>query len=329
MGQGEKRISNRGDGQGRAVVLALATVACWSTVAAAFKLSLRSVSAPELVAGSSFFAVVFLLPLVFRQERSRGRAWAGRGGCAARARLGWWLRTGMLGFLNPFLYYLILFTAYDRLPARFAQPLNYTWPLVLSVLAVPFLGQRLDRRGVGGIFLGLTGVAVLSSDGRLDVAWPSLSGGLLALGSSVIWAVYWIGSRRMAEAEEQRGGDVPGAATRRAGFFGAGFIWMVLWLLITGGGTLIPWKNPVWWAGSAYVGLMEMALPFSLWSAAVAARDKTTGIALFIYLSPFISLIPIHFILGEPIPPTTVGGLAVLVLGIALQEATGSSRRNV
>ena len=34
------------------------------------------------------------------------------------------------GFLNPFLYYIILFKAYSLLPAQEALSLNYTWPLV-------------------------------------------------------------------------------------------------------------------------------------------------------------------------------------------------------
>jgi drug/metabolite transporter (DMT)-like permease len=55
---------------------------------------------------------------------------------AARGRLGLlagmsrrqWLLSAGLGFMNPFLYYVLLFRAYDLLPAQQAQPLNYTWP---------------------------------------------------------------------------------------------------------------------------------------------------------------------------------------------------------
>ena len=45
--------------------------------------------------------------------------------------------------LNPFLYYLVLFRAYDLLPAQEAQPLNYTWPIVLVLLSAIMLHQRL------------------------------------------------------------------------------------------------------------------------------------------------------------------------------------------
>ena len=72
------------------------------------------------------------------------------------------LREGAIfALLNPVLYYLVLFEAYDRLPAQIAQPLNYTWAIVLALLAVPVLGQRLTLRMGLGIFIGYLGVVVL------------------------------------------------------------------------------------------------------------------------------------------------------------------------
>ena len=42
-----------------------------------------------------------------------------------------WLYYAGLGLLNPVAYYLVLFKAYDLLPAQVAQPINYAWPIVL------------------------------------------------------------------------------------------------------------------------------------------------------------------------------------------------------
>ena len=50
-----------------------------------------------------------------------------------------------MGLINPCLYYFLLFGAFDRLPAQEAQPLNYTWALVLAYMSVPFLGHRLRK----------------------------------------------------------------------------------------------------------------------------------------------------------------------------------------
>jgi uncharacterized membrane protein YwaF len=41
-----------------------------------------------------------------------------------------YLNSAILGFLNPFFYYVILFKAYELLLAQEAQPLNQTWAVV-------------------------------------------------------------------------------------------------------------------------------------------------------------------------------------------------------
>jgi len=51
--------------------------------------------------------------------------------------------SSLLGFLNPFLYYIVLFKAYSMLPAQEAQALNYTWPLIVVILSIPLLNQRM------------------------------------------------------------------------------------------------------------------------------------------------------------------------------------------
>ena len=53
-----------------------------------------------------------------------------------------------LGLINPFLYYLVLFKAYDLLPAQEAQAINYTWALMLAFLSVIFLKQKLTLKDI-------------------------------------------------------------------------------------------------------------------------------------------------------------------------------------
>ena len=68
-----------------------------------------------------------------------------------------YLRSAALGFLNPFLYYLVLFEAYDRLPAQEAQPLNYMWPIVVVILSAPLLKQPIGRVSLAGIAVSFFG----------------------------------------------------------------------------------------------------------------------------------------------------------------------------
>ena len=170
--------------QTKAYAYALTTVLLWSTVASAFKLSLRHVDHFQLLLVACAVSILVLSVILVVQGRWRlVLSYSGRQYAQSLA----------LGLLNPFLYYLILFKAYDLLPAQEAQPLNYTWALTLAFLSVPLLGQRLSVRDLLAGLVSYSGVVVIATRG--DVSGLHFSdplGVVLALGSTVIWALYWI-----------------------------------------------------------------------------------------------------------------------------------------
>jgi hypothetical protein len=44
-------------------------------------------------------------------------------------------------------------------------------------------------------------------------------------------------------------------------------------------------------------------------------------VSIFIYLSPFLSLVFIHVLVGEIILPSTYAGLVLIIAGIGIQQA--------
>ncbi|MFT7692382.1 MAG: drug/metabolite transporter (DMT)-like permease, partial [Candidatus Latescibacterota bacterium] len=102
-------------------------------MASAFKLSLRYLDYAQLLLYACGVSTLVLGSIVLVQKKV-GLVFAG----GRRA----WLRSLALGLLNPLVYYLVLFSAYERLPAQEAQPLNYTWALTLTLLSIPLLKQR-------------------------------------------------------------------------------------------------------------------------------------------------------------------------------------------
>ena len=125
--------------QKQAYVYALTAVLMWSTVAAAFKITLRYLDYLHLLLFSSCTACVILFVVLVSQKKLPLLK-----SCSGRD----FLYSAFLGFLNPYLYYVILFKAYSLLPAQEAQPLNYTWPVVLVLLSIPLLKQRITLRSV-------------------------------------------------------------------------------------------------------------------------------------------------------------------------------------
>ena len=270
--------------QTQAYLYAVASVLLWSTVATAFKLTLRHIDYIQLLVFSSIVSAAILLVVLVSQGRIGVLGeWTGRD----------YLRSAMMGLLNPFLYYVVLFKAYSLLPAQQAQPLNYTWPITLTLLSIPLLGQKVKATSIVAILVAFAGVVVISTEGRLaSLEVDSPLGVSLAVGSSVIWALYWILNMR-DEREE--------TAKLLASFcFGA--IYIVILAAATGRLQVPSMRAAI---GASYVGLFEMGLTFVLWLKALRLSRTTVQVSILIYLSPFLSLVLIHFFLDEAILPAT------------------------
>lgn len=283
----------------KAYLYAGLAIAAWSTVASAFKLSLRHLSPAELLLYAALTSTL-VLAAVITLQRGWGtlRAW----------RRGDYLTSLMLGLLNPFLYYLVLFGAYDRLPAQEAQPLNYAWPIVLVLLSAVFLRQRITPATVLAMGISLAGVAVISTRGDLlAMRFTDRLGVTLALASTVIWAGYWLLNLR----------DGRDPVVRMWVSFVFGSIATVAYVLLFEALRLPPARAL---AGAAYVGCFEMGLAFVWWLSALRHARNTAQVSGLIFLSPFFSLVLIHFAVGEPIYLSTVIGLILIVAGIIAQQ---------
>ena len=215
----------------------------------------------------------------------------------------------LLGAINPFLYYLTLFYAYDLLSAQEAQAINYSWGILLALLSVPILGQRLRREDLLAGLLCYLGVLVIATRGDLlSLHFQSVSGLLFALGSTLLWALYWLFNTRM-DAE-----PLPLLFLN----FLTGTLLLSLYLFVFKGGVEFPGLAGA--LGALYVGLFEMGITFVLWLKAMKLADSTASISNLIYLSPFLSLIFIRFIVGETIFSSTLIALALILGGLWIQQ---------
>ncbi len=281
----------------------VAAILLWSTVASAFKIALRTASPGELHAYAVSASTVFLVGLA----ASRGRLRSVVPSCPREA-----LTSAAAGFLNPFLYYRVLFCAYDRLPAQEALVLNYLWPITLSVLAVPFLGQPLRLENLAALLVSFAGVVVIGTRGNIaGVRFEDPLGVALAAGSSLVWASYWIVNVR----------DTREAETKLTQGFIFGLAYVLLGF-VSRGPRLLPWEGML---ASLYVGLFEMGVTFTLWLAALKRAERAARISNLVFLSPCLSLVVVHLVVGEPIARSTGLGLGLILLGIVLQAPTRPS----
>jgi drug/metabolite transporter (DMT)-like permease len=221
-----------------------------------------------------------------------------------------YLFSALLGFLNPFLYYLVIFKAYTLLPAQMAQPLNMIWGIVLVLISIPILKQKVRVIDMLALLVCFSGVVVISTQGNLSgFHIDSPLGVLLAVGSSLVWSFYWVLNVR---------DKLDGVLRLFLNFvFGFGFILLTIIFIF-------PIKAPVLEGvlGAFYIGLFEMGLAFALWVKALKLADAAVNIAILIYIVPFISFIFIHLFVGEQIHLSSVFGAAMIVAGILLNKYT-------
>lgn len=282
----------------RSYLFAGAAVLMWSTVATAFKLALAALDLFQLLFIAVLVSVIVLLGVL---------ASMGRLGELLPVFRSHWRFTLVAGLLNPCLYYIILFEAYDRLPAQVAQPINYTWAIVLAFLSMLVLKQRIRAIDfvAGGIcYLGVFVIATQGSlAGLMDADWIGLA---LAILSTLVWAIYWVANIR----------------DTRESIVGMALNFLVALPVVTVMLTLFStWHfDATGIPAAVWVGAFEMSLAFVCWSMALRSNDNAAKIGNLIFLSPFLSLIFISQILGEQIHMTTYAGLVLIVGGLILQQ---------
>ena len=281
-----------------AYIYALLAVFFWSTVATAFKISLKYVDFLQLLFISSLTSTIVLFLILVSTGKMR---------LLRTLDFQQILRSLLAGFLNPFLYYVVLFKAYSLLPAQEAQPLNYTWPLVLVLFSVILLKQRIRVKDIFGLLIGFSGVIVISTRGNLlSLKLSDPLGVSLAVGSAFIWSAFWIFNMK-----DERDDILKLFLNFLFGFF---FVSIAVMLFSR------PYLDVHGVPPAIYVGMFEMGITFVVWLKALNLSETTALVSNLVFLSPFISLIFIHFILGEGILLSTIAGLILIVLGILVQK---------
>ncbi len=291
----------------RALGFGLSAVLLWSTVATAFKLTLAEFTPIQMLCVASIVSAIALTII-----------------CAVQGKLNqlsdtfisnpWYYL--LLGLINPLAYYLILFKAYDLLPASQAQAINYSWAITLTLMAAVFLGQKIRSKDWIACALSYLGVVVIATQGNLmSMEFESPLGVGLALLSTLLWAGYWILNTK------NKADPVIGVLL---GFLVA--IPFTIGLSVYEGAS---WEtiSAKGWAAVTYVGLFEMGITFVLWLSALKSTQNTARISNLIFASPFISLLLLATIIGEQIHPSTLIGLILIISGLVIQQVTFGKKK--
>ncbi len=281
--------------ENKAIVFGLGAVLAWSTVATAFKLALEYANPLNLVFYSALFSTIILFLANFNRIKSYNIS-------DIKSNL---KKSLLPGFINPFVYYIVLFSSYDMLPASHAQIINYSWGIILAILSAVVLKKHLKAKSIIGIIVSFAGTGIVIAGASSSNKEIHLLGYILAFFSAFLWAVYWILNIKDSRNANEK-------------LFWNFFISLILILCYSAiDADILTFQKEVI-IYSAYIGTFEMGLTFILWGKALYYSDNTAKISNLIYLSPFLSLILINAVLKEAIEMSAVLGLMLIVIGLII-----------
>ncbi len=173
-----------------AILCVLGASACFSVVSALIKAVATDIPAFEIALFRSAVVGLAVLPLLHRR---------GGLGLLLRTRNPWGhvMRTGF-GFTGM----VTSFYGYAHLPLATNTALGFAMPLFLTILSVPFLGERVGWRRVTAVLAGMLGVLVMVQPWQASSAALPLVPVLVVLAGVVCWAFSMISIRRLGAGGE-------------------------------------------------------------------------------------------------------------------------------
>ncbi len=181
-------------------------------------------------------------------------------------------------------------------------------PLLTSVAAAIFLGERLGPRRITGFGLGLVGVALLNRVWSDDFKWSGLTASLIFLSSFICESAYSV----MGKPVVQKAGAMRTVAVSL-------IVGLVINLMIDGAGTLEAAKklNTTAWVLLVTMAIVTTVIAYSLWF--VVIRDAPVSVAaLTVFAQSVFGVIIAVLWIGEKVHWGHVLGSLAIAGGMGL-----------
>lgn len=270
----------------------------WASIPVASKKILAELNNLQMLSYSTVFSALALGALVVGQGKISSMA---RYSLRDYAHLSW------LGFLGAFLYYVLLYGAFANTSAAEGFVLAYSWPILVSLLAVPLLGQKLTPIRLLAIAVSFCGVVMIVTRGRmLEFQMGNLAGNMLALSGALVFALFSILGKRANY-------DITIATLV---YFCSALFCALATIAVAGE---LPLPSLSVWGWVLYNGLLVNGVSYLFWFRALEHGD-TFIVSNLLYLTPVLSLPLVKVFINEPVHMSAVTGLMLIIAGILLQS---------
>jgi drug/metabolite transporter (DMT)-like permease len=284
-----------------AVLMILGAACLFSLAGACVKTLGGQVPLAQVVLCRNMFAVLVLLPLLWRAGGLAALRTSHPGLHALR------LVAGLGGMVASFYGLTVL-------PLATVTALGFTMPLFLTLLSIPLLGERVGPRRGAAVLAGFGGVLLMTLPG--GAAGANLGGLGAVLAGALAWALAMITIRRMGDAGEGNVAIVVWFALGAAGL--SGLASLPGWV----------WPSATQWAFLAAIGVISAAAQVMMTEG--YRRGEATLLAPFEY-SAILWTTTLGVVFWAELPDGwDLAGIAVLVasgLYIWRREVTLGLRR--
>ena len=250
-----------------------------------------------MLAGCSAVAAVFLFAV---------NLFAGKLMVLKTYRLRDYLITAGVGLLGTFFYNMFLVFGIDKMLASQAMIVNYLWPMMAVLAGCILLKEKMTVRKAVAVGMSFLGVVLVTSNGQLSgFTGGNLLGAFFCVLAAISYGLFVVLNKRLSYE----------ASVSMMLYYVVSAVIAVACMLVSGN---LPELGGVQSLGLLWIGLGDYAIAYVSWALAMKA-GQTAKIANLAYITPFLSLVVAHFVLGDPITLWSIGGLAVIVAGIFLQ----------
>ncbi|CAM4440773.1 DMT family transporter [Paenibacillus tarimensis] len=220
--------------------------------------------------------------------------------------------------VNVVLYYGLQTIGLEYLPAGLFSAIVFLQPVLVGLFAWMWLGESMNVLKITGLIMGFTGVAIISSGADGLSGHISVAGVLLALGSSLSWALGTIYVKKVTPRVDP--------------------IWLVTLQLIIGGafttavGSSVESWSDIVWAPSFIATLLFIAILVIGIGWIVFYRLMDSGeagkVASFTFLIPLVAIVIGTIFFNEPFTLSLVAGFLFILSSIYFVNRPPGRRRS-
>lgn len=290
----------------KAYIFALAATLLWGSSAAVVKILLQNLNSLQILLYSSLFASISLFFIaLFQRKLSIIKSYTKKD----------YLNFACMGFIGVFLYYLFFYLAISYLKAQEAFIINYIWPIMIVLFAVPILGEKFTVKKILAIIISFMGVVIIATEGNIQqLHFAKPLGVILAVIAAISYGLFSVLGKRQNNDK----------TLSMMFYFIFTFIYTLISIILFGN---IPQINGMQIVGLLWTGIFTSGGAFLLWFLALKYGD-TSKIANMAFLTPFFSLIYIYILLHEDIQIYSIIGLIFICIGIFIQNFRFNIKNN-